>query len=65
MMISAKVKASLMAAFLFFVVSSPFTYQLVNKVLGGVAVGGCPTNYGLMVHSVVYGLITYGLMGGF
>ena len=76
-MFSRKVQASVTAALLFFVVSSPFTYKIVDSLIGGivrtiapsltslfkVAESGCPTNYGLIVHSVVFGLVTYYLMG--
>lgn len=76
MMLSRKLQASLVAALLFYVVSSPFTYRFVDQVVGGVvgsivpqfttlfkiAEAGCPTNYGLLVHSVVFGLVTYYLM---
>jgi hypothetical protein len=72
-------QAALTAALLFYVVSSPFTYRLVDQVVGGVvssivpqfgslfkiAEGGCPTNYGLLVHAAVFGLVSYYLMGGF
>jgi hypothetical protein len=75
-MLSRKVQASLVAALLFYVVSSPFTYRFVDQIVGGVvgsvvpqfttlfkiAEAGCPTNYGLLVHSVVFGLVTYYLM---
>ena len=75
-MFSRKVQASLVAALLFFVISSPFTYKLVDGLVGGIvgtiapqlrnvlkiAEAGCPTNYGLAVHAAVYGLITYLLM---
>lgn len=71
--LSRKATAALTAAVLFFVVSSPFTYRLVDSVVGGVvgsvvpqftslfkiAEAGCPTNYGLLVHSVVFGLVAY------
>ena len=75
-MFSKKVQASLVAALLFYVISSPFTYRAVDQVVGGVvgaivpqftslfkiAEAGCPTNYGLLVHAAVFGLITYALM---
>jgi hypothetical protein len=75
-MFSRKVKAALAAALLFYVVSSPFTYKMVDKLVGGfvemlvpslssffkVAEAGCPTNYGLLVHSAVFGLVSYYLM---
>lgn len=71
--LSRKATAALTAAVLFFVVSSPFTYRLVDSVVGGVvgsvvpqfttlfkiAEAGCPTNYGLLVHSAVFGLVAY------
>ena len=72
-MVSYKVKSALVAALLFYVISSPFTYKMVDKLVGKVvelvipsmafwfkvAESGCPTNYGLFVHSVVFGLVTY------
>ena len=72
-MVSSKLKHALMLALLFFVVSSPYTYSLVDKVVstvfGGlfpslaslfkIAEGGCPTTYGLLVHSAVFGLVAY------
>lgn len=76
MYFSRKIQASLVAALLFFVISSPFTYKFVDNIVGGIvtaiipqfaslfkiAEAGCPTNYGLLVHSVVFGLVTYFLM---
>lgn len=56
---------SLLAAILFFVIGSPFLYNLVQSVLGGVitiATRGAPTLAGLAVHSLVFGLLTLGLM---
>ena len=72
-MFSKKVMHSLFLAILFFVVSSPMTYQLVDSIVGGVvsavvpqlsstfkvAMAGCPTTYGLAVHACVFGLISY------
>lgn len=74
--LSRKTQAALTAALLFYVISSPFTYtivdNLVNTIISAVSPqyavlykisnGGCPTNYGLLLHSAVYGLITYSLM---
>lgn len=73
---STKLKAALTAALLFFVVSSPMLYKLVDQLVGGVvgavlpsalgvlrvAEGGCPTTYGLALHSAVFGLVVYCLM---
>jgi len=74
--LSRKVQASLTAVILFYIISSPYTYSVVDRVVGGlvgtlvpqfsslfkVAEAGCPTNYGLLLHAVVYGLVTYSLM---
>jgi len=76
MLLSRKARAAISAALLFFIISSPMTYRVVDYLVGGVvlsvvpalsttfrvAQSGCPTNYGLVVHSVVFGLIAYGLM---
>ena len=72
-MLSSKVKHAVALALLFFVVSSPYTYKLVDSLVGGVlaavapqlaymfkvADAGCPTTYGLAVHSAVFGLAAY------
>jgi len=66
----------MVAALLFFVISSPFTYKIVDNIVGGIvgaiipqvahwfniAEAGCPTTYGLAVHPVVFGVVTYLLM---
>ena len=72
-MFSKKVMHSLFLAVLFFVVSSPMTYKLVDNLVGGVvgsiipqfsatfkvAMAGCPTTYGLALHAAVFGLVSY------
>ena len=76
-MLTPKVKHAVVLALLFFVVSSPYTYKLVDQVVSTlvgnlvpslghilkIAEGGCPTTYGLVVHSVVFGLAAYLLHG--
>jgi hypothetical protein len=68
-----RLKHALALGLLFFVVSSPYTYTLVDKVVGGlasalvpqmagffkVAEGGCPTTYGLALHSGVFVVAAY------
>jgi hypothetical protein len=59
-----KLKAALTAGLMFFIISHPFVYQLVDKVsmglLGNVASpAGCPTNWGLIVHSIVFAAATF------
>lgn len=74
--LSRKVQASLVAAILFYVVSSPYTYRVVDSIVGTVvravvpqfaslfriSEAGCPTNYGLLVHASVFGVVAYLLM---
>lgn len=77
--LSRKMQAALTAALLFYVISSPFTYRIVDQIVGSVvgavvpqfgsmfkvAEAGCPTNYGLLLHAAVFGVVTYYMMGGF
>ena len=72
----SKVKAALTAGILFFIISSPALYKLVDSLVGGVvsavapglmhvfriAESGCPTTYGLVVHSIVFAAVVYYLM---
>ena len=71
--LSKRLTHSLFLAVLFFVISSPMTYQLVDSLIGGVvgslipqfsatfkvAMAGCPTTYGLALHAAVFGLVSY------
>lgn len=74
-MVAARTRHALMLALLFFIISSPYTYKLVDSLVRAVvgstvpqlswalkvAEGGCPTTYGLFLHSVVFGLVAYAL----
>ena len=65
-MLSKKVRISLLAALLFFIVANPKTYKIMRGVVGDwiASPTGCPTTDGLVLHTGVYLLITYLLMGG-
>ena len=56
-----KWQSSFIAGVLFFIVASPFLFDLVNGVVSRfgylVAVGGCPTYLGLALHAVVFMLL--------
>lgn len=56
-----KWKITLFSAVIFLLVVSPYTYNLTDSLLSGVigriAVNGCPTMTGLVLHTVVYILI--------
>lgn len=61
--VTGKYGAVLTAALLFFIVANPMTYQLVDSLLGPLVgriagPGGAPTTLGLLVHSLVYGLVS-------
>ena len=55
-------------AILFFIVSSPFLYKLVNQTLGSLfgfsisSPSGCPTYGGLLLHTLVFALLLRGFM---
>jgi hypothetical protein len=61
---SAKVRGAITAAVLFFIISNPVVYRIVDGFVGG-ALGriaspsGCPTTWGLIVHSIVFGTAHY------
>jgi len=77
-MFSVKFQSAALLAVLFFVLGSPMTYRLVDRLIGGVvsavlpqfahmfkvAEAGCPTQYGLAVHAVVFGLVCFYLVKG-
>lgn len=57
-------KYSFYGAILFFIVSNPETYKLVNMIgLGKLGTSdGCPNVGGLLLHTVVFFLLTFGAM---
>lgn len=56
-----KWRYTLYTTLIFLVVVAPFTYLLVNSVLGSLLKvcdkNGCPTTAGLMLHALVFTLI--------
>ena len=72
-MFSKKFQHAAALALLFFVVSSPVTYRLVDQLVGSVAgalvpssahwfkvaQAGCPTTYGLALHAVVFAAVSF------
>jgi hypothetical protein len=60
-----RVLYSVQSAVLFFLIAAPFTYKVVQAIFGKlftVAVNGAPTYAGVVLHSVVYGILVYLLM---
>lgn len=61
-----KWRYSVYSALVFLIISSPYTYMLVNSLLGSLvkisSSTGCPTLMGLFVHAAVFTLIIRGMM---
>ena len=59
-----KLLISVMSALLFFIVAHPETFKIMRNVFGNWVCGptGCPTLNGLVLHTVVFFLITWLLM---
>jgi flagellar biosynthesis protein FlhB len=57
-----KIRIALVAIILFMLVSSPCMYRFMESILGRimtVSVDGMPTNMGLLLHSILFGLLLY------
>jgi hypothetical protein len=62
--LSPKLSAALLAGLMFFIISNPIIYRLVDDLtghlLGPIATpSGCPTTWGLVVHSAVFAAAAY------
>jgi hypothetical protein len=58
-------KFSLISAIIFLIISSPLMYNITDGLLGwvsSISIKGCPTIFGLILHTVVFLLISYGIM---
>jgi len=55
---------SLISGLTFFIIANPETFRLVRRVLGPriATPTGCPSTMGLLVHSLVFILIVWGMM---
>ena len=55
---------SLMSALVFFIVANPDTFRLMRRILGSWVSGpnGCPTTAGLILHTIVFMLVVWGMM---
>jgi uncharacterized membrane protein (DUF106 family) len=61
---ASKLNAALVAGLMFFIISNPMVYKIVDGLLGGLlgpiaSPSGCPTTWGLIVHSAVFAAATY------
>ena len=55
---------SLISGLTFFIIANPETFRLVRRVLGRriATPNGCPSTLGLLVHSLVFVLVVWGMM---
>lgn len=65
---SDKWRFTLYTVIIFLIVANPYTYIIVNKLLGGIIgkiadpISGCPTTLGFIVHTIVFTLILRHIM---
>ena len=59
-----KMFISLMSAALFYVVANPQTFLILKNLTGLnlASASGCPTGMGLLIHALVFFMVTWGLM---
>lgn len=60
----SKLTSALVAGLMFFIISNPVVYKLVDGLIGGFlgrisSPTGCPTTWGLLVHSAVFAAASY------
>jgi len=66
-MYTKQLQAAAFAGLLFYVVSNPITYTIVDSLVSSVvgvkiSQNGKPTGVGLVVHSLVFAVVTFALM---
>ena len=58
-----KQSATLQAILVFYIISNPLMYRITNTLIGGTTnIAGCPTTFGLILHSIVFGAVVWTLM---
>ena len=59
-----KLAISFMAALTFFIIANPSMYRFMRRILGKWVSGptGCPSSSGLLLHTVVFMFVTWGMM---
>ena len=63
-MLTSKVQGALITGLMFFIISNPMVYKIVDGLLGDTlgrisSPSGCPTTWGLIVHSAVFAAATF------
>ena len=60
--LNTKIIISLKSSILFLIINLPQTYQLMNNLFGNILYNkqkNCPTNWGLIIHTLIFFTITY------
>jgi len=59
-----KLIISIISGLIFFVVANPETFRIVRRILGSwiSTPTGCPSTLGLLVHTLVFILVVWGMM---
>ena len=59
-----KLLISIMSALVFFVIANPETFRVMRRVFGSWVSSptGCPSTGGLALHTIVFMLVTWGMM---
>lgn len=59
-----KFMISLLSAIIFYIVAHPTTFKIVRDIAGDwvSSAAGCPTAWGLILHSLVFMLVVWGIM---
>lgn len=60
----SKLTSAAVAGLMFFIISNPIVYKLVDQLVGNLlgrisSPAGCPTTWGLVVHSAVFAAAAY------
>ena len=61
--LNQKLTISIFSALLFTLVNLPQTYKLTNSLLPYNLYNNCPTNIGLIVHTIIFFILTFLSMG--
>ena len=63
---SSKIQIAAFSALLFYIIANPITYSIVDAIFSKigikVAINGKPTGSGLLLHTIVFGAVSYALM---
>jgi hypothetical protein len=64
--VGLKLKYSFYSALVFFLVASPETFKFMQQLFGSfitiASSGGCPTTYGIFLHTFLFFIVMFALM---